>query len=85
MESVRTALFPSAPRYLGLALIGAGVASLSIFLAMYHSSLADLWGEDYREIAGMQPRPKTTPASWVAVIVILVGIFTFAAVIFRAI
>src|SRR5215510_6083668 len=60
MEHVRNAVFPSAPRYLGLALIGSGVASLAIFLAMYHSSLDQLWSEDYRAVAGLGPRRKIT-------------------------
>ena len=85
IDRVRNAVFPSAPRYLGLALIGSGVASLAVFLAMYHSSNTHLWSEEFRAIAGLAPRGKVTPASWVAVIVIGVGLFTFAAVVFRAI
>jgi len=86
IDRVRDAVFPSAaPRYLGLALIGSGVASLAVFLAMYHSSNTHLWSEEFRAIAGLAPRRKITPASWVAVIVIGVGLFTFAAVVFRAI
>jgi putative membrane protein len=72
--------FPEAPRYLGLALIAAGVLQLSVFLIQYHRFVAHLWGPEYREVAGIQPVPSTSSSVWVALLVILIGIFACSSV-----
>jgi putative membrane protein len=72
--------FPAAPRYLGLALIAAGVLQLSVFLVQYNRFVDHLWGPDYREVAGIQPAPSTSSSVWVALLVILIGVFAFGAV-----
>jgi putative membrane protein len=79
IESVQLR-FPSAPGYLGLALIAAGVLQLSAFLFQYRRFVGHLWGPDYQEVAGIQREPSTSSSVWVALLVILIGIFAFSAV-----
>ena len=85
MTGVVDAQRPFAPRYLGLALIGAGVVQLAVFLAQYRGILRHLWGEDYRVVAGVQVAPFGTPSTWVALLVVLIGVFAFVSVLVRAV
>jgi len=71
---------PLAPRYLGLAQLAAGVVPLSDFLVQCHRVAVHPWGPDYREVAGIQPEPSTVSSVWVVPIVVLIGAFTFGAV-----
>jgi putative membrane protein len=77
------AVFPDAPRYLGLALIGCGVAALLISIWEYRWTVGYLWNRDYISIAGMTPEGKRSPLVGVAVVLTLVGIFAFFAVLLR--
>ena len=76
-------LLPDAPRNFGLALIGSGILGLAISLWQYHVGLHYLWGQDFRPIAGYQKEPVTTPIMWIAIVLILVGMFAFLVVLFR--
>ena len=53
MEGVAPAVRPGAPRYLGLALIGAGVAGEIIALWEYHWLLRYLWRKEFAPVAGV--------------------------------
>jgi putative membrane protein len=55
------ALRPQAPRYLGLALIGKGVAALLIALGEYRWVLGYLRGPEFRAVAGLERTPWRTP------------------------
>lgn len=72
--------FPAAPGYLGLALIAAGILQLVVFLFQYRSFVNHLWGPDYQEVAGIQREPGSSSSVWVALIVILIGVFAFGSV-----
>jgi putative membrane protein len=85
MEGVEAAQRPQAPRYLGLAMIGAGVIALVISLWQYHSVLAYLRGGNFTPLAGLQEGPMQTPGYAVALALIFVGLFAFFAVLFRAV
>lgn len=74
---------PSAPRDFGLALIGSGILGLLVALWQYHQGLQYLWGTQFRAVAGIEKEPMTTSIMWVAVILLLVGIFAFCVVLFR--
>jgi len=76
-------LLPEAPRYFGLALIGSGVLGLVISIWQYHRGLHYLWGGEFRPIAGIEKEPMTTPMMWVAIVLILVGLFAFFVVLFH--
>jgi putative membrane protein len=75
--------FPSAPEYLGLALISCGIVALVISIWQYRWGLSYLWGEPFTTIAGVTKEGKQTPIMAVAILLIGVGLFAFFAVLFR--
>ena len=77
------ARFPDAPRFLGLALIGCGVASLVISIWEYRWTVRYLWNRDYGAIAGMVPEGKRSPIIGVVVVLTAVGVFAFFAILLR--
>ena len=83
MAGVAPAVHPEAPRYLGLALIGAGVLGLIIALWEYHRVLSYLWHDEFKPVAGMTDTPVYTPLVAIAFILTLIGVFAFVAVLLR--
>ena len=83
VRGIRSAYFPAAPEYLGLALISCGVLTLVISLWQYWSSVRYLWGESFAPIAGMTKGGMQSPVIAVALLLIGIGIFAFFAVLFR--
>lgn len=88
MEGIKPALRPHAPRQLGLALIGAGVASLVISTWQYRSLVRYLWSPEFSVLAGMDGKQMRrvvwqTPLMAVTVALALIGVFAFGAVLFR--
>jgi putative membrane protein len=84
MEGVAPALRPQGPRVVGLSLIAAGVVSLIISVWQYHTLLNYLWQADFQPIAGAKESPVRTPLFAVAIGLIVIGIFAFVTVFFRA-
>lgn len=74
---------PEAPRNFGLALIGSGILGLAVSLWQYYRGLHYLWSDQFRPVAGVEKERLTTPIMWVAIVLILVGIFAFLVVLFR--
>ncbi len=85
MQGSTEAVFPHAPRYLGLALIFCGIASLVIALWEYRWTLNYLWNSDYAPIAGMTKEGRKSPVIGVILVLLLVGIFAFFSVLLRLI
>ena len=83
MEGVAPAVHPEAPRYLGLMLIGAGVIGMIIALWEYRWLLRYLWSEEFKPVAGVGDAPIHTPILWVAILLLLIGLFAFFAVLLR--
>ena len=88
MAGVAAPARPEAPRYLGLALISAGVVTLLVAVAQYRTIVRYLWSDHYKVLAGMESNSKDSiawqmPILTVAGAVILIGLFAFAAVVFR--
>lgn len=82
-QGVAEALRPHAPRYLGLALIGSGIAGLLISVVQYRRLIAYL-DSSFSQIAGIQGSVAgKTPLQAVALALILIGIFAFCAIYFR--
>ena len=84
MQGVAAATHPDAPRYLGLALIGAGVLGLAISLWQYRVVNRYLWHPPFNVLAGMhEDKGMTVPSAFIAIVVLLIGIFAFGAVALR--
>lgn len=85
MSGVAEAARPQAPRYLGLAMIAAGVLALLISTWQYRSVLDALWGGSFRTLAGLEDKPLQTPLYLVSIVLIFIGLFAFFAVLTRAV
>jgi putative membrane protein len=73
---------PHAPRMLGLMLVGAGVVGLGFALQQFRAVLRHLDGPEY---AGIKSgHPPASPAVIVAIVVLVIGVFAFAAIVLRA-
>ena len=83
MPGVRPAVYPNAPRDLGLALISCGVLALLIAVWQYLWGIRYLWGGTFAPIAGLTREGKHTPVIVVAIILIGIGVFAFFAVLLR--
>ena len=79
------ATYPNAANYLGLALIGAGIASLIVSMWEYRWTIKYLWSGDYAAIAGITPEGRKSPVIAVAIVLLLVGVFAFCSVLLRLI
>ena len=73
----RAAYLPDAPRYLGLALIGAGVVALLISIWQYQWGIRYLTSGSFSAIAGVKEGGIQTPVLAVAVLLIFIGLFAF--------
>jgi putative membrane protein len=89
MPGTQPAIFPDAPRYLGLALISAGILALLISIWQYRWTVHYLWGEPFTAIAGMRAgatkEQMQSPVLAVAVLLTCIGLFAFFAVLLRLI
>ena len=85
IPEARPAYLPSAPEYLGLALIACGILALVGAIWQYQWTLRYLWSDSFVAIAGMRKEemPTNWPVAAVAVLLILVGLFAFFAVLLR--
>jgi putative membrane protein len=84
MEGVAPALRPQMPRYLGLALIGAGIAGLLVSIWQYRKMIAYLF-HDYGPVAGVPKVTSHTPLQAIALALVLIGAFAFGAVLLRVV
>jgi putative membrane protein len=85
MEGVAMATRPQAPRYLGLALIAAGVLSLLISVWQYHTVITYLRSGEFEPISGLGEKPMHTPLYVVSIALIFIGLFAFFAVLTRSV
>jgi len=85
MQGVAPALWPQAPRYVGLALIAAGVLALAISIWQYSLVVRYLWSEPYRILAGVREHAAQPPVLALAIFLMLIGVLAFATIIFRAV
>jgi putative membrane protein len=83
IPGARSAYFPTAPEYLGLALIACGILGLAISLWQYRWTVRYLWSGSFGSIAGMTREGKQSPVVAVVILLILIGIFAFFAVLLR--
>jgi putative membrane protein len=85
MEGAKPALRPEAPRYLGLALIAAGVIALLVSVWQYRAVVRYLLSKQFEPIAGVQEVVRHTPLYAVSIALIFIGLFAFGAVFLRAV
>ena len=83
IPDARPAYLPTAPEYLGLALISCGILALIISLWQYRWTVRYLWGGSFAPIAGITKEGMNSPVVAVAVLLIGIGLFAFFAVLFR--
>ena len=83
IRGARPAYLPTAPEYLGLALILCGILALVISIWQYRWSIRYLWGEPFVPIAGVTNEGLQSPVLAVAILLIFVGLFAFFAVLLR--
>jgi putative membrane protein len=77
------ALHPDAAKYLGLALISAGILAVLISIYQYLRMNRYLRGGPFAQIAGMGADAMYSPVIAVAVLLTLIGAFAFSAVLLR--
>ena len=85
IAGVAPPLRPQAPRYLGLALIAAGVLALLIAIWQYRSVVHYLWSDEFKPVAGLGDVVRVMPLYAVAIALIFIGVFAFGAVFVRAV
>jgi putative membrane protein len=81
--AARPAYLPTAPEYLGLALISCGVLALLISIWQYFWTVRYLWRGSFAQIAGMTKEGLQSPVIAVAILLICIGLFAFFAVLLR--
>src|SRR5262249_51913689 len=77
MPGARPADYPSAPRYLGLALISCGVLALLIAVWQYLWIIRYLWEGSFAQIAGPTREGVQAPVIVIAILLICIGTFAF--------
>ena len=83
LPGARPAYLPTAPEYLGLALISCGILALVISIWQYRWTVRYLWGEPFAPIAGMTKEGMQSPVLAIAILLIGIGLFAFFAVLLR--
>jgi putative membrane protein len=82
-DGVKTAIFPDAPRYLGLALILTGVLALALSIWQYRALMRYLWSSNFAPIAGVRNEPGSTPVLATAGVLVSIGVFAFLSLLLR--
>jgi putative membrane protein len=83
MPNVAPAMRPEMPRYVGLALIAAGVLGLVFSCWQYLWVSRYLWSPQFRPIAGLREGPMQTPGLAIAIALTIIGSLAFVAVLLR--
>ena len=83
IPGARSAYLPTAPEYLGLALIFCGILALVISIWQYSWTVRYMWGEPFTPLAGLTKEGRRSPVLAVAILLIFIGLFAFFAVLLR--
>lgn len=83
IPGARAAYLPTAPEYLGLALISCGILALVISIWQYQWGARYISSGPFAAIAGVKEGGIQTPVLAVAFLLVFIGIFAFFAVLFR--
>ena len=82
MPGTQAALVPTAPKYLGLALISCGIVALIIAIWQYNWTVRYLRSGSFAKVAGLKEGMRS-PVIAVAVLLTLIGLFALSAVLLR--
>jgi len=83
IPGARSAYLPTAPEYLGLALIFCGILALVVSIWQYLWMVRYMWGEPFTPLAGLTREGMQSPVLAVAILLIFIGLFAFFAVLYR--
>ncbi|HSL72594.1 MAG TPA: DUF202 domain-containing protein [Longimicrobiales bacterium] len=83
MEGVAPARHPTAILIVSLSLVAIGSIGLVVAMIEYRRGLRYLWSPEFRDIAGMEKEPITTPTLSAALLLAFVGILTFGTLVWR--
>jgi len=83
MEGIKPAMHAEAPRFLGLALIFAGIVALVVSCWQYNYVERYLWKDPFAPLAGIDRAPMRTPLLAIAIGLTAIGLFAFGAVLLR--
>ncbi|MGF1624265.1 MAG: YidH family protein [Alphaproteobacteria bacterium] len=83
MPDALPASHPEAARYLGLAMIAAGVIGLIISMIQYRQVMKYLFHPQFATISGIHEKPGWTPLMLVSALLTLIGISAFISLVFR--
>jgi putative membrane protein len=83
VPGARSAYLPTAPEYLGLALISCGIGALVVAIWQYEYTVRYLWSGAFEQIAGITKEGKHSPVLAIAILLICIGVFAFFAVLLR--
>jgi putative membrane protein len=83
IPGARSAYLPTAPEFLGLALISCGILALVISIWQYWWTVRYMWGEPFAPLAGLTKEGMQSPVLAVAILLIFIGLFAFGAVLWR--
>jgi putative membrane protein len=72
----------AAPRYIGMVLLAAGIATLALAAWQYKKMVRYLWSQQFSRLAGIDKVPMYSATFAIAVVMIVVGIVALATVVF---
>src|SRR5262249_24563435 len=73
VPGARPAYLPTAPEFLGLALISCGIGALVVAVWQYEFTVRYLWSGAFEQIAGMTKEGKHSPVLPIAIVLMFVG------------
>jgi putative membrane protein len=83
IPGTRAAYLPTAPEFLGLALIACGILALLVSIWQYRWTVRYLWNDTFAPIAGLTTEGMNSPVLAIAIVLIFIGLFAFFAVLLR--
>jgi putative membrane protein len=83
LAGAHPAYLPTAPQYLGLAMIAAGVLGLLLSILQYWWTLRYLWSGSFASIAGVKQEGMQSAALVIAILLVFIGLCAFFAVLLR--
>ena len=71
----------AAPRYIGMVLLAAGIATVALAVWQYRKLVRYLWSQQFSALAGIQKAPMHSGTFAIAIVIIAIGLVALASVI----